>query len=148
MKLLKDPLPWYRLSFWLFIHGIPIFPALITYFIRFFWAAFIPYSANIGKGTKFGYGGLGVVIHKAAIIGENCLISQHVTIGGSGTRKGVPVIGDNVEIGAGAKVLGPIKIGDGVIIGANAVVLTDVYPNTVVGGVPSRVLHSTNKVRN
>jgi len=125
-----------------------ILPALITYFIRFFWAGFIPYTANIGKGTKLGYGGLGVVIHRAAIIGQNCLISQHVTIGGSGTRKGVPVIGDNVEIGAGAKVLGPIRIGDGVIIVANAVVLTDVDPNMVVGVVPSRVLHSINKGRN
>ena len=123
LSLLKDPLGWYRAGHWLHKKSIPLLPGLITYWIRFFYAAFIPHSAEIGPGTKLGYGGLGVVIHKDARIGRDCLISQHVTIGGTGTRLGVPKIGDEVQIGAGAKILGPIAIGDGAVIGANAVVI-------------------------
>lgn len=140
LELVKNPMPCYRVAHWLYKQNIPVLPSLISYFIRFFWAAFIPNTAKIGTGTRLGYGGLGVVIHKDAIIGNNCLISQNVTIGGTGTKIGVPVIGNRVHIGAGAKVLGPIRVGDGAIIGANAVVLFDILPNMVVGGIPARVL--------
>ena len=115
-------------------------PGLITYWIRFFYAAFLPPTAEIGAGTKLGYGGLGVVIHQDAKIGRDCLVAQQVTIGGTGTRLGVPRIGNGVHIGAGAKILGPISIGDGAVVGANAVVVTDVPPHTVVGGIPARIL--------
>ena len=81
------------------------------------------------------------MIHKDARVGENCLISQEVTIGGTGTQLGVPTIGNRVKIGAGAKILGPVSIGDEAVIGANAVVLDDVPSHTVVGGIPARVLH-------
>lgn len=87
-----------------------------------------------------GYGGLGVVIHKDAIIGNDCHIDQGVTIGGTGTKLGVPRLGDRVYIGAGAKILGDISVGDGATIGANAVVLTDVPPNGVAVGVPARLV--------
>lgn len=92
------------------------------------------------KGTKFAYGGIGVVIHARAVVGRNCMIGQGVTIGGKSGWYEVPVIGDNVEIHAGARVLGPVKIGDNVIIGANAVVVKDVPDNCVVAGVPARII--------
>ncbi|MFT9867395.1 serine O-acetyltransferase [Bacillus mobilis] len=104
----------------------------------------IPYETILGKGTKFGYGGIGVVMHKKAIIGENCLISQQVTIGGRSGLKELPVVGDNVYIGAGAKVLGAIKVGNNVTIGANAVVITDIPDNAVVAGVPAKVIKIKN----
>ena len=91
-------MPLYRVSRWLYLNKVPWFPALITYWIRFFWGGFIPFSANIGEGTRVGYGALGTVIHKDARIGSDCLIGHNVTIGGTGTRKGVPTIGDRVHV--------------------------------------------------
>jgi serine O-acetyltransferase len=100
----------------------------------------LPLEVEIGEGTQLGYGGLGVVIHPQAQIGENCLISQQVTIGGRSGMQGAPKIGNYVRIGAGAKILGPITIGDFASVGANAVVLKDVGPGMVVAGVPAREL--------
>lgn len=130
----------YRVARTLHSWKIPAIPQLITYFIRFFWSAYIPYTAKIGTGSSFGYGGLGVVIHGRAVIGKNCLISQHVTIGGTSRKYDVPIIGDNVFIGAGAKVLGPVHIGNNVVIGANAVVLTDIPDNSLAVGIPAKVV--------
>ena len=91
-------------------------------------------------GTKFGYGGIGVVVHARAVVGRNCIIGANVTIGGKSGWYEVPEIGDNVDINAGAKVLGPIRIGNNVIIGANAVVVKDVPDNCVVAGVPAKII--------
>lgn len=101
----------------------------------------LPYQAKIGLTTTLGVGGMAIAIHPKSIIGENCVISQNVTIG---MRNGVtdqPIIGNNVFIGPGAKCLGG-KIGDNVVIGANAVVLHEIPSNSVVAGVPARVLES------
>ena len=64
----------YRISRWCFIHHIPFIPKLITLLIFLIYNSKIPYQASIGKGTKFGYGGMGVVIHSEAVIGCNCTI--------------------------------------------------------------------------
>ena len=100
----------------------------------------VPASCVLGKGTKFAYGGIGVVIHARAIVGENCLIGQNVTIGGKSGWYEVPIIGDNVEISAGARIIGPVKIGNNVIVGANAVVVKDVPDNCIVAGVPAKII--------
>jgi len=83
----------------------------------------ISYRAQIGKGFYIGHFG-NVVIHGDAIIGENCNISQGITIGVSnyGRKKGVPKIGNNVFIGPNASIFGNISIGNNVTIGANTVV--------------------------
>ena len=120
--------------------NVPILPKLFYYFIRFFFTASVPYTATIGRNTSFNNYGMGVVIHRRSVIGENCEISHQVTIGGRGGFHEVPVIGNDVFIGAGAKVLGPITVGDGAIIGANAVVLTDVPAHSVAVGIPARVI--------
>lgn len=72
----------YRISRWLYIHHIPLLPKLITLLIFLVYNSKVPYQAQIGKGTKLGYGGIGVVIHKNTIIGNNCVVSQQVTLGG------------------------------------------------------------------
>lgn len=72
----------YRISRWLYLHHIPFLPKLVTLLIFLIYNSKIPYQAKIGKGTKFGYGGMGVVVHSKAVIGDNCSISQQVTIGG------------------------------------------------------------------
>lgn len=66
----------------MYLHHVPILPKLITLLIFLMYNSKVPYQAKIGRGTKLGYGGIGVVIHKGSIIGNNCMISQNVTIGG------------------------------------------------------------------
>jgi serine O-acetyltransferase len=81
----------------------------------------------------------GVVIHEDAIVGDDCMIMQQVTIGMIGDAE-VPTIGNNVYIGAGAKIIGKVSVGDGARIGANAVVTQDVPTNCTAVGVPARVI--------
>ena len=102
--------------------------------------SYIPHTAVIGKGTSFGYGGIGVVIHSKSIIGDNCVIGQNVTIGGREGHGGPPVIGNNVFISTGACLIGDFIVGDNSVIGANAVVINDVKPNSVVAGVPAKII--------
>ena len=87
---------------------------------------------------------MGVVIGETAEIGDNCLIYQGVTLGGTGKEKGKrhPTLGDNVMVGAGAKVLGPFKIGNNVKIAAGAVVLEAIPDNCTAAGVPARVVRN------
>lgn len=127
----------YRLSNYLYKNNIPYLPKIIYYIIFLIYNSSIPFKAAIGKGTIFGYGGMGVVIHECSSIGANCLIAQQVTVGGRSGYKDVPSIGDNVIIGAGAKILGPIRIGNNVDIGANAVVINDIPSDCVVAGIPA-----------
>jgi serine O-acetyltransferase len=137
-----DAMTLYRAARKLHLRGVPLLPNLLRKAIYYLHSSYIPFEAEIGEGTQVGYGGIGVVIHKAAKIGRHCLISQQVTIGGRSGLEGAPVIGDYVRIGAGAKILGNIRIGDFAVIGANAVVLKDVPAATVVAGVPARELRT------
>lgn len=91
--------------------------------------------------------GMGVVIGETAVVGDNVLLYQGVTLGGTGLQKGKrhPTIGNNVVIGAGAKVLGNITIGDNSYIGANAVVVKDVPPHSTIVGVPGRITKQDGK---
>jgi serine O-acetyltransferase len=99
----------------------------------------IPYSVEIGPEFYIGHFG-NIIINSSAIIGDNCNISQGVTIGVSGIsgNRGVPVIGNNVYMGANSVIAGKIKIGDNVIIGANTFVNRDVESNCTVLGVPAK----------
>lgn len=96
-------------------------------------------TPEIGGGLYIQHGFASMIAAKS--IGENCWINQQVTIGYNG-QGDPPVIGDNVTITCGAKVLGPIQVGNRVTVGANAVVIRDVPDNSVVGGVPARILKS------
>lgn len=80
----------------------------------------------------------GIIVSGDAVIGDDVVIRQGVTIGLRTTgRRGAPVIGNRVDIGAGAKLLGNIRIGDDAVIGANAVVLCDVPAGALAVGVPA-----------
>lgn len=131
---------WYKISNKLYKINIPVIPKFIMYSIRLIFGCYIPFTAKIGENTKIGYGGIGVVIHSKAQIGSNCIISQGVTIGGTSKKKEVPQIGDNVFIGSGAKIIGNVTIGDNCVIAANAVVTKNIESNTLVGGVPAKVI--------
>jgi serine O-acetyltransferase len=99
-------------------------------------------AATIGRRLTIEHHGC-IVIHGAAVIGDDCLIRHGVTLGNTGCDDplGAPRIGARVQIGAGAKILGRVNVGDDVIIGANAVVVDDVPPGAAVGGVPARPLN-------
>lgn len=119
---------------------IPLLPTIIRYIIFLMYNCDVPCSVKFGKGTVFGHTGIGVVVHPRVVVGENCIIGQGCTIGGRSRAYEVPVIGNRVYIGAGARVLGPIKVGNNVIIAPNAVVIKDVPDNTIVGGIPAKIL--------
>lgn len=98
----------------------------------------IPASVQIGNSFYIGHFG-GIILNANAIIGDNCNISQGVTIGVSGvdSKRGVPIIGNNVYIGANAIIVGNIKIQDDVLVAANSLVNIDVDKNSVMMGVPA-----------
>lgn len=130
----------YRASRWCYEKKIPLLPKAIKACIYYLHNSSVPYQCIIGKNCKFLYGGIGCVIHKGVIMGDNVIIGTNVLIGGRSNKPGIPRIGSNVYIATGAKVLGDITIADNVIIGANAVVIHDVPGNCSVGGVPARIL--------
>jgi len=130
----------YRIANWLYRMKIPFLPRLLTLFIFLIYNSKVPYQAKIGKGSKLGYGGIGVVIHDRTVIGKYCQIGQNVTIGGTSSHYEVPIIGSHVHISAGAVIIGPIKIGSFVVVGANAVVNKDVPDNCIVAGVPAKII--------
>lgn len=98
-------------------------------------------GAQIGPGFFIDHG-MGTVIGETAVVGEDVLLYHGVTLGGSSLKrvKRHPTLGDRVVVSAGAKILGAIEIGDDVKIGPNAVVRQAVPPNSVVVGIPGRVI--------
>ena len=101
-------------------------------------------GSDIDPQMRFGTGLMlphpnGVVIHQDAVIGNNCMIMQQVTIGRT-ADEGVPTIGNDVYIGAGAKVLGSVSVGDGARIGAQAVVISDVPAHCTAVGIPAQII--------
>ena len=130
----------YRISHWLYRHKVPLLPQFLQFIIFLVFNSYIPYQTVIGSGSTVGHRGIGVVINKEAVIGNDVLIRAHVTIGKKSSDGKAPRIGNGVELGDGAKILGNINIGDGAIIGANAVVIKDVPAGTIAIGVPAKIL--------
>lgn len=103
----------------------------------------LPIGTMVGGGLKFYHFG-NVVINKKSIIGKNNSIYNGVTIGINlspvGKKCSPPIIGDNVVLCTGAKVIGNVNVGNNCVIGANAVVTKDIPENSVVAGVPAKML--------
>ncbi|KIF50400.1 serine O-acetyltransferase [Vibrio owensii] len=131
-----------RVGSYLHIKGFKNLSRLIYKLQFFMFNCAIPHTTKIGENVVFAYGGIGVVIHARAKIGNNCNIGQGITIGGRSKYNDVPVIGDNVYIGPGARILGPIVIGNNSIVAPNSVVLENVEDNSIVAGVPARVIRT------
>ncbi|WP_404320337.1 serine O-acetyltransferase [Arthrobacter luteolus] len=129
----------YRMARKAHLEGLVMAANHIQNFIFTKFNSRIPYTAEIGDGSRFGYNGIGLVIHKSAKIGKNCVIGQNVTLGARSGGNGHPIVGDNVYISPGAICLGG-RIGNNVVVGANAVVIDEVQDNCVVAGVPARVI--------
>ena len=136
----------YRIERWLYLKRVPLLPKLVKLFIFLLYNSAIPYHCSIGKGTRFSYAGISIIIHKRAVIGKNCVIGSCVSLGGRSGLIDVPIVGDNVYIATGAKLLGNVIIGNNVTIGANAVVLNNVPDNAVVVGIPAKVIKYNDKI--
>ena len=157
----RDPAARGLLEIWLcypgfqaiFIHRIthklwklklPLIPRVISQINRALTGIEIHPGAKIGKRVFIDHG-MGVVIGETAEIGNNCLLYQGVTLGGTGKSHGKrhPTLKENVVVGAGAKVLGSITVGANTRIGAGSVVVRSVAGNSTVVGVPGRVVHQS-----
>jgi len=130
----------HRINHILWNAGIPVVPRLFSHIARLLTGIEIHPAAKIGKGFFIDHG-MGVVIGETSELGENCLLYQGVTLGGTGKEKGKrhPTLGNNVTVGAGAKILGAITIGNNAVIGANSVILKPVPDNAICVGVPGRI---------
>ncbi|KXZ46070.1 hypothetical protein GPECTOR_47g345 [Gonium pectorale] len=98
-------------------------------------------AAQLGRGVMIDHA-TGVVIGETAVVGDNVSMLHHVTLGGSGTGRGIrhPTIGHGVLLGAGATILGPITVGAGSKIGAGSVVVSDIPCHSVAVGVPAKII--------
>ena len=137
---------YYRLAHFFFRNRCRLIARIISQTARFFTGIEIHPGAQIGRGVFIDHG-MGVVIGETAEVGNNVVIYQGVTLGGTGKDKGKrhPTICDNVMISSGAKILGPFTVGEGSKIGAGSVVLKEVPPYSTVVGVPGRVVRRYDK---
>lgn len=111
---------------------------------------FISHNAKFSDQPCLPHGLTGIFISGGAIIGEKCVIFQHVTLGSNplpDTKTlGSPVIGDNCYIGAGATIIGCITIGNNTRIGANCTVFSNIKDNCVVVSQPPRIIEKKNMI--
>lgn len=139
----------YRFNHWIHYHFyVPILRQILIVFgsiwhklIMIITGVELPKQAEIGSGLYIAHMGC-IVLHPNVKLGDNCTISQDVTIGlgGRGDKLGSPKIGDRVYIAPGARIFGAITIGNDVAIGANAVVTKDIPDNAVAVGIPAQVI--------
>jgi len=132
----------YRIAHWLWVHKLYLSGRFISHVGRFLTGIEIHPGARIGRRFFIDHG-MGVVIGETSEIGNDVTLFHGVTLGGTTWKKikRHPTIGDNVVIGVGAKILGPVRIGDNTKIGANSVVVTDIPPNSIVVGIPGKVVY-------
>ena len=131
----------HRLAHRLHLSGLPLIPRLISQASRLLTGIEIHPGARIGRRFFIDHG-MGVVIGETTEIGDDVLLYQGVTLGGTGKERGKrhPTLGHHVVVGTGAKVLGNISIGDHVKIGAGSVVVHPVPAHSTVVGIPGRVV--------
>lgn len=131
----------HRIAHKLWLWKIPLIPRMISSFARFLTGIDIHPGATIGRRFFIDHG-MGVVIGETTEIGDDCLLYQGVTLGGTSSKaeKRHPTLGKGVVVGAGAKVLGAINIGNFSKIGAGSVVVNDVPEHATVVGIPGHVV--------
>ncbi|MCE2853254.1 MAG: serine O-acetyltransferase [Chloroflexaceae bacterium] len=137
----------HRFAHALWRRNVPFFPRLISQWSRFVTGIEIHPGARIGAGFFIDHG-MGTVIGETSEIGDNVMLYQHVTLGGTGKQSGKrhPTLEDDVIVGVGASVLGAITIGKGARIGGGAVVIKDVPAHSTATGIPARVVATRDPV--
>lgn len=133
----------HRVAHWFYRRRWYILARFISQIARLLTGIEIHPGAKIGERLFIDHG-LGVVIGETAEIGDDVLLYQGVTLGGTGNQRGKrhPTIGNRVVIGTGAAVLGDIRIGDGAKVGAGSVVVHSVPEGATVVGIPGRVVRA------
>ena len=136
----------HRIANRLYNKGFKILARALVGICSLFTKTDIHPAATIGRRVFIDHA-IGVVIGATAIVEDDVLIYQGVTLGGVSLNKGKrhPTVKSNVVIGSGAKVLGNITIGQNSKIGANSVVVCDVPDNSTAVGVPARIIKKDNK---
>ena len=137
---------YHRLAHWLYVHRWLFLARCVSQWARFWTGIEIHPGATIGRRLVIDHG-MGIIIGETAEIGDDCLLYQGVTLGGTGKDQGKrhPTLGDNVLVGSGAKILGPFKVGDNSRIAAGAVVLRAVPPNCTAVGVPAQIVRVSGR---
>ena len=132
---------YHRIAHWFYRHKLKFLARFVSQWSRFWTGIEIHPGAVIGHRLVIDHG-MGVVIGETTEIGNDCLLYQGVTLGGTGKDCGKrhPTLGNNVMVGSGAKVLGPFKVGDNSRIAAGAVVLKEIPPDCTAVGVPARIV--------
>lgn len=132
---------YYRIAHWLHRRQLCFLARCVSQWGRFWTGIEIHPGATIGRRLVIDHGS-GIVIGETTEIGDDVLLYQGVTLGGTGKEMGKrhPTLGNNVMVGAGAKVLGPITLHDNARIAAGAVVLQDVPANATAVGVPAQIV--------
>ena len=132
---------YYRAAHWLYRRHCKFLARWLSQHAKWTTGVEIHPAATIGRRLVIDHG-TGIVIGATTEIGDDCLLYQGVTLGGTGIAGGKrhPTLGNNVMVGSGAKILGPITVGDNARVAANAVVLRDVPENSTVVGVPGRIV--------
>lgn len=131
----------HRAAHWLYGKGFYVFARLLSHCARWLTGIEIHPGAHIGRRFFIDHG-MGVVIGETAVIGDDVLLYQGVTLGGTGHEKDKrhPTLGNHVVIGSGAKVLGNITLGEWVKVGAGSVVVKPAPAHSTVVGIPGRVV--------
>ncbi len=136
----------HRLAHWLYGHGWYVLARVVSHISRLLTGIEIHPGAKIGRRLFIDHG-FGVVIGETAEVGDDVLLYQGVTLGGTGGERGKrhPTIGDRVVIGAGAAVLGDIELGPDVKVGAGSVVVHSVPAGATVVGIPGKVVKARHE---
>ena len=137
---------WHRVAHWLYLRRRYFLARWISQYARNRTGIEIHPGATIGRRLVIDHG-MGIVIGETAEIGDDCLLYQGVTLGGTGKDQGKrhPTLGNHVMVGSGARVLGPFKVGDNARIAANAVVLSEVPEDATAVGIPAQIVRIAGK---
>ncbi len=132
----------YRIAHFLHVKGFKVIARALMGLSQIITNMDIHPACTIGRRVFFDHA-FGVVIGETAIVGDDVLIYQGVTLGGVSLERGVkrhPTIGNKTVIGSGAKILGDIKIGENCRIGSNSVVVKSIPDDSTAVGIPARII--------
>src|SRR5258708_137513 len=135
----------YRVAHWLWEHNCKLLGRIVSEFARFVTGIEIHPGAKIGRRLFIDHG-MGIVMGETTEIGDDVLLYQGVTLGGTSTKKEKrhPTLEDHVMVSAGASVIGPVRIGEGSRIGAGAVVVSSAPPWSTIVGIPRQGIEGDN----